>query len=86
MPDFFIQFGKFCCAFFYLNAIFGMLCYMYPNFMTKVITYISAFSLTILMMIAWFVHFGTIGKYVTWTIDDKEYRIDFPKIGGDYLE
>jgi len=59
---------------------------MHPKFMTKVITYVTAFSLTILMTIAWFAHFGTITQFVCWTIDDTVYEINLPRIGGDEIE
>jgi len=85
MPEFFMNLGKICCLLTYSNLIFAMLCYMHPNYINKVITYIAVFSMTILMMIGWFAHFGTIGKFITWNIGDKEYIIEFPRIGDDEI-
>lgn len=83
IPDFFINLGKLFCLFTYSNCILSILCYMYPKFMNKVLTYFKLFAMTILITIGWLAHFGTMGKWIKWTIDNKEYYIEFPRIGDD---
>jgi len=51
--------------------------------MFKFKTYVQVFAVTILITIGWIAQFGTMGKYVKWTLDDVEYEIILPRIGED---
>jgi len=83
MKEFLICVVQLFCLFTYSNIILAILAYMYPKFMFKFKTYVQVFAVTILITIGWIAQFGTMGKYVKWTLDDVEYEIILPRIGED---
>jgi len=68
----------------YLNIIMICLCRLYPNtipqFIHKYLFYGKVFAITILITISWLAQFGSVGKYIIWTYDDKEYKIILPSL------
>jgi len=81
--EIFMIFIKVCCVWSYSNIILFLLCKMYPKGMTRIIIHGKAFTVTLLMTISWLAQFGSIGKYIIWECDGKEYSIYMPRISND---